>query len=145
MDGDLAGSLSRDCDVFRQLGDHEPANLTEAQAVIENIRAEKGHLDDETLQELNILDARTKERLLRMINLKRETEAAYTTRYAILLGVKSLTSSSKYFRTTVLIKVPVFVRIDSKMQTTLHTARSAATRDRHICDSKSHGTPSSSR
>jgi hypothetical protein len=114
MDGDLARSLSRDCDVFRQLGDHEPANLTEAQAVIENIRAEKGHLDDETLQELNILDARTKERLLRMINLKRETEAAYTTRYVILLGVKSLTSSSKYFRTTVLIKVPVFVRIDSK-------------------------------
>jgi hypothetical protein len=114
MDGDLAGSLSRDCDVFRQLGDREPANLTEAQAVIENIRAEKGHLDDETLQELNILDARTKERLLRMINLKRETEAAYTTRYAILLGVKSLASSSKYFRTTVLTKVPVFVRIDSK-------------------------------
>jgi hypothetical protein len=103
MDSDLAGSLSRDCDVFRQLGDREPANLTEAQAFIENIRAEKGHLDDETLQELNNFDARTKERLLRIINLKRETKAAYTTRYAIL-GVKSLTSSSKYFRTTVLIE-----------------------------------------
>jgi hypothetical protein len=114
MDSDLAESLSRDCDVFRQLGGREPANLTEAQAVIENIRAEKGYLDDKTLQELNILDARTKERLLRIINLKRETEAAYTTRYAILLGVKLFTSSSKYFRITVLIKVLVFVRIDSK-------------------------------
>jgi hypothetical protein len=75
------------------------------------IRAEKGHLDDETLQELNILDARTKERLLRIINLKRETEAAHTTRYAILLGVKSFTSSSKYFRTTVLIKLPLLYEL----------------------------------
>jgi hypothetical protein len=114
MDGDLARSLSRDCDVFRQLGDREPANLIKAQAVIENIRAEKGYLDNKTLQELNILNARTKDWLLRIINLKRETKAAHTTRYAILLRVKLFTSSSMYFKTTVLIKVPSFVRIDLK-------------------------------
>jgi hypothetical protein len=114
MDGDLAGSLSRGCDVFRQLSDRKPANLTKAQAVIENTRAEKGYLDDETLQELNILNARTKERLLRITNLKRETKAAHTTRYAILLRVKLFTSFLKYFRTTILIQVLVFVRIDLK-------------------------------
>jgi hypothetical protein len=85
MGDDLVGSLSRHCDVFRQLGDREPVTSTEAQAVIENIRAEKGYLDDETLQELNTLGSRTKERLLRIINLKRETEAAYTTKYGNLL------------------------------------------------------------
>jgi hypothetical protein len=89
MDDDLARSLSRHCDVFRQLGDREPINSTEAQAVVENIRAEKGHLDDESLQELNTLGPRTRERLLRIINLKRETEAVYTTKYNILLAVKS--------------------------------------------------------
>jgi hypothetical protein len=112
MDGDLVASLSRHCDVFRQLSDREPVNSTEAQAVIENIRAEKGYLDDETLEELNTLGPRTKERLLRIINLKRETEAAYTTRYGIHLAVMLFANCSQYLRTTVLVQISILVRVD---------------------------------
>jgi hypothetical protein len=112
MDDDLVASLSRHCDVFRQLSDREPVNSTEAQAVIENIRAEKGHLDDELLEELNTLGPRSKERLLRIVNLKRVTEAEYTTKYGIRLAATSSTDLLQYFRTAVLVKIQILVRVD---------------------------------
>jgi hypothetical protein len=81
MNGDIVSALSKHCEVFKELGDREPLNTIEAQAVIENIRAEKGHLDEETLREVHTLGSRIQERLLRIVQLKRETEAAYTTKY----------------------------------------------------------------
>jgi hypothetical protein len=80
MDDDFVKSLGRHGDVFRELGDREPANSIEAQAIIENIREDKGYLDDETLQDLHTLGQRSQDRLLRIVKLKRETEAAYTTK-----------------------------------------------------------------
>jgi hypothetical protein len=81
MEVEHAGDLSRLYNVFAQLGNREPSTLIEAQAVIENIRAEKGHLDEETSRELDKLPPRSRERLLRIVELKQETEAAYTTKY----------------------------------------------------------------
>jgi small-conductance mechanosensitive channel len=81
MNNELTGALGRLGDVYRQLGTREPTNAIEAQAVIENIRAEKGYLDEETLQDLQNLSEQSRDRLLRIVKLKRETEAAYTTKY----------------------------------------------------------------
>ncbi|KAH8704618.1 hypothetical protein GQ44DRAFT_777898 [Phaeosphaeriaceae sp. PMI808] len=75
---DLVGAFNRHGEVFRKLGDKEPSTRVEAQAVIENIRAEKGYLDEETLQELSTLRQQSQDRLHRIIELKRQTEAAYT-------------------------------------------------------------------
>lgn len=66
--------------MLAQLGDREPASLIEAQAVIENIRAEKGYLDSETLQDLRQISEQSQKKILNLAKLKRETEAAYTTR-----------------------------------------------------------------
>lgn len=83
MDEHMFGTtLGRHSDVLAQLGDREPANLIEAQAVIENIRAEKGYLDNETLQDLCNINEQSRKKILHLVRLKRETEAAYTTRYA---------------------------------------------------------------
>jgi hypothetical protein len=81
MHGTGLGHLSGHWDVFKQLGDREPTTAIEAQAVIENIRAEKGHLDDQAVQEVNTLSRPVRETILRIVELKRETEAAYTTKY----------------------------------------------------------------
>jgi hypothetical protein len=80
MDGEMVDALNKHDEIFKNLGDREPQTVIEAQAVLENIRAEKGHLDAETLRELHSLRAQTQERLLRIVQLKRETEAAYTTK-----------------------------------------------------------------
>jgi hypothetical protein len=89
MDDDLVGSCSKLNAVFRQLGHREPVNPIEAQAVIENIREEKDYLDDEILRDLHKLGQRSQDRLLRIVRSKRETEAAYTTKYAISSAVAS--------------------------------------------------------
>ncbi|KAF2875580.1 hypothetical protein BDV95DRAFT_278391 [Massariosphaeria phaeospora] len=65
-------------EVLERLGDGEPTSALEAKAVIESIRADKGHLDDETLQDLQSIRDRSRQNILRIIELKRETEAAYT-------------------------------------------------------------------
>lgn len=77
----LGTALSRHSDLLAQLGDREPASLIEAQAVIENIRAEKGYLDSETLQDLHKINEQSRKKILHLVELKRKTEAAYTTRY----------------------------------------------------------------
>jgi hypothetical protein len=112
MDDDLVEPLSKHCDVFRQLGDREPVNSIEAQAIIENIRAEKGHLDDETLRDLHTLGQRSQDRLLRIVKLKRETEAAYTTKYAISSAVASCSNNLQHLRIAILVEVPFPVRVD---------------------------------
>jgi hypothetical protein len=73
--------VSRHRDVFKQLGNREPTTAIEAQAIIENIRAKKGHLDDRALQEVNTLSPEVRETILRIVESNRETEAAYTTKY----------------------------------------------------------------
>ena len=77
----LGTSLGRHSDVLAQLGDREPASLIETQAVIENIRTEKGYLDSETLQDLHQINEQSRKKILHLVKLKRETEAANTTRY----------------------------------------------------------------
>ena len=77
----LGTSLGRHSDVLAQLGDREPASLIETQAVIENIRTEKGYLDSETLQDLHKIPEQSRKKVSQLVKLKRETEAAYTTRY----------------------------------------------------------------
>ena len=80
MDGENLSLISRHKDVLRRLGDREPSNAPEAQAVIERIRAEKGYLDEKTLHELNSISDESRQSILHIVELKRETEAAYTRR-----------------------------------------------------------------
>lgn len=80
MENKLLNSLNKLGGIFRQLGDREPTTAVEAQAVIENIRAEKGHLDKEVVQELHTNSQRTQDVIFNIVKLKRETEAAYTTK-----------------------------------------------------------------
>lgn len=80
MEGQAPGEFGRLCDVFEKLGTREPSTLEQARAVIENIRAEKGHLDEDALRELETISPRNREKLLRIVQLKQESEAAYTTR-----------------------------------------------------------------
>jgi hypothetical protein len=69
--------------VLKRLGDDEPSCQLETRAVIEAIKAEKGYLDEDVLQDLNALKPESREIVLRVIEQKRKTEAAYTTRYDI--------------------------------------------------------------
>lgn len=77
----LETALGRHSDVFSRLGDREPSSFIEAEAVIENIRAEKGYLDEETLRDLHRISEQSRNKVLHLVRLKRETEAAYTTRF----------------------------------------------------------------
>lgn len=67
--------------VLDQLGDREPSTIQEAQAVLEDIRARKGILDDETVYHLNFIPERNRRLIQRNLDALRETEAAYTRRY----------------------------------------------------------------
>lgn len=64
MDEEAPGEYGRLYEVYKQLGTREPSTADEAQAVVEYIRAEKGHLDDGALRELDTVSPRTRERLL---------------------------------------------------------------------------------
>jgi Xaa-Pro aminopeptidase len=81
MEHDLLGARSKHCDILVQLEDREPATFIEAQAVIENIRAKKSHLDEDILRELHTLSQRSQEALLKVVKLNRKQEADYTKRY----------------------------------------------------------------
>lgn len=80
MNSDIGDAFTRHSEIYSNLGNREPQTSIEAQAVIEHIRAEKGHLDQESLDQLHTLSPHVEERLLRIVNAKRETEAAYTIR-----------------------------------------------------------------
>ncbi|KAJ4318583.1 hypothetical protein N0V94_004361 [Neodidymelliopsis sp. IMI 364377] len=90
MEDQAPGELGRLYDVYKELGTREPSTLEQARAVIENIRAEKGHLDEDALRELDTISPRNREKLLRIVQLKQESEAAYTT------SISEQLYSSKY-------------------------------------------------
>jgi hypothetical protein len=68
-------------DVLKRLGDNEPSCPLETWAVIEDIKVKKGYLDENVLQDMNGLKPENREILLRVVELKRKTEASYTTRF----------------------------------------------------------------
>ncbi|ORY18241.1 hypothetical protein BCR34DRAFT_596464 [Clohesyomyces aquaticus] len=78
MEADNAILVGRHREILEQLGDREPSTILEAQAVLEGIRAEKGYLDLDTLQDLASIRAQSRNNILRIIEQKKETEAAYT-------------------------------------------------------------------
>lgn len=80
MEGQAPGEFGRLYDVYKELGTREPSTLEQARAVIEYIRAEKGYLDEDALRELDTISPRIREQVLRIVQLKQEYEAGYTTR-----------------------------------------------------------------
>jgi hypothetical protein len=73
--------VERYTDVLKRLGDDEPSCQLETWAVIEDIKVKKGYLDENVLQDMNALKPENREILLRVVELKRNTEASYTTRF----------------------------------------------------------------
>ncbi|KAF2654846.1 hypothetical protein K491DRAFT_599984 [Lophiostoma macrostomum CBS 122681] len=73
----LAG-VGQHRDILERLGENEPSTKLEAQAIIEGIRADKGYLDEDTMQDLENVRARSRETIMRVIEQKREMEASYT-------------------------------------------------------------------
>ncbi|KAF2107406.1 hypothetical protein BDV96DRAFT_653752 [Lophiotrema nucula] len=63
---------------WRGFGDREPSSEFEAQAILKSIRAEKGYLDNETMKDLDLIRDRSRQNILRIVELKKETKAAYT-------------------------------------------------------------------
>ena len=68
--------------VLEKLGDREPSTEFEAQAVLEDIRASKGYLDEETLQDVRRMRESSKQHIQRIVDSFQETAAAYTKRYS---------------------------------------------------------------
>ena len=68
-------------DVLEKLGEREPSTEFEARAVLEDIRASKGYLDEETLQDISRMRESSKEHIRGIVDSFQETVAAYTTRY----------------------------------------------------------------
>ena len=69
-------------DVLEKLGDREPSTEFEAQAVLEGIRASKGYLDEETLQDVSRMRESSKQHMQGVVDLFQETVAAYTKIYS---------------------------------------------------------------
>ena len=80
VEGQAPSELDRLYDIYKELGTREPSTLEQAQAISKNIRAEKGHLDEDALQELDTISLRNREKFLRIVQLKQESTAVYTTR-----------------------------------------------------------------
>jgi hypothetical protein len=72
--------LSKHKAVLETLGDGEPSTELEAQAVLEDIRAAKGYLDKETLQDVSRMPDRSKQNIQRIVDSLQETAAVYTKR-----------------------------------------------------------------
>jgi len=68
--------------VLERLGDREPSTELEAQAALEDIRAARGYLDKETLQDVCRMPERSKQHIKRIVDSLQETAAAYTKRYS---------------------------------------------------------------
>jgi hypothetical protein len=69
-------------DVLERLGDREPMTELEAQAVLEDIRASKGYLDEETWQNLGRMRDSSRQYIQRIVDSFQETAATYTKRYS---------------------------------------------------------------
>ena len=72
-------NLSRLRDVLEAMQDFEPKNQLEARAVLEQIRLEKGYLDDEMVQDVSEMPKRTREFIQQLVQTYRETQGEYTT------------------------------------------------------------------
>lgn len=90
----LTHSVERHIDVLSQLGDKEPSSQIENQAVNEHIRAEKGYLDLDVIQDLEALKPENRDYLLRLVEPKKQTEAAYTTRFGLWMNPWSITDQT---------------------------------------------------
>ena len=80
MEFESPSLISRYQAVLDELGDNEPSSPLEARAVLDRIRADKGYLDNETMEHMNLMPARSRQNVMRLIDAKKEMEAAYTTR-----------------------------------------------------------------
>lgn len=69
-------------EVLEKLGDQEPSTEFEAQAVLEGIRASKGYLDEETLQDISRMRESSRRHIQGIVDSFQETVAAYTKRYS---------------------------------------------------------------
>jgi hypothetical protein len=69
-------------EVLEKLGDREPSTEFEAQAVLEGIRASKGYLDEETLQDISRMRESSRQHIQGIVDSFQETVAAYTKRYS---------------------------------------------------------------
>ena len=97
MVDDDSASFGRHRNVFENLGDDEPSTFLEAQAVIENIRADKGHLDATTMRDVNEMPARSRQKIMYNMEKIRDMEAAFTKRYLLTFSIitsRSLTMCS---------------------------------------------------
>ena len=71
-------SVGKHHDLLAQIGNREPTTAREASAIVAGIRASKGYLDEQTRDDLEKVPDRSRSKLKRFINEKREMEAAYT-------------------------------------------------------------------
>jgi hypothetical protein len=69
-------------EVLEKLGDREPSTELEAQAILEGIRASKGYLDEETLQDISKMRESSRQHIQGIVDSFQETVAAYTKRYS---------------------------------------------------------------
>ncbi|KAH6642718.1 hypothetical protein C7974DRAFT_469017 [Boeremia exigua] len=120
MEGQAPGEFGRLYDVYKELGTREPSTLEQARAVIEYIRAEKGYLDEDALRELDTISPRIREQVLRIVQLKQEYEAGYTTsiseqlytsKYRFLYELVQNADDSSY-RTAAQRGVAPYLRLD---------------------------------
>ena len=66
--------------VLKKLGTKQPRTHLEAQAIVKNIRIEKGYLDQDFLKDIEQLRPENQNFILQSFEDKRATEASYTTR-----------------------------------------------------------------
>ena len=81
-------NLSRLRDVLEAMQDFEPKNQLEARAVLEQIRLEKGYLDDEMVQDVSKMPTRTREFVQQLVQNYRNTQGEYTTKYVLQLSLE---------------------------------------------------------
>jgi hypothetical protein len=64
--------------LLAKIGNKEPTTAREGSAIIAGIRASKGYLDKQTRDDLESMPDRSRSKIKRFIDEKREMEAAYT-------------------------------------------------------------------
>ena len=70
-------------DVFKMLGNKEPSNQFEMQAVLAQIRTTKGHLSEDTLRSIETLDLRSRDEIQQLRNLARNEVGKSAKRFSL--------------------------------------------------------------
>ena len=73
---------SRHHEVFEQLEKAEPSTMCEVRAILEDIRCDKGYIDNDYRQDLENLTSANRYRTLRDNAKQRKREAAFAKRFA---------------------------------------------------------------